>query len=114
LAHNRDHTQTWKAGVNRYSDMTNQEFKDNMKGYRKDMKDNKVQTQLRNLAHTQRDLPTKSQIDALPTHVDWRTSGVVSPVKDQGHCGSCWAFSSVAAIESHAAINSGSLKTLST
>jgi len=78
------------------------------------MKDSRIQSQLRNLAFTKRDFPTKDEIAALPDHVDWRTKGVVSPVKDQGHCGSCWAFSSVAAIESHAAINSGSLKTLST
>jgi len=50
----------------------------------------------------------------LPKHVDWRDHGVVSPVKDQGHCGSCWAFATAGTIESHAAINSGSLKTLST
>jgi len=51
---------------------------------------------------------------ALPTAVDWRETNVVSPVKDQGHCGSCWAFASTATIESHAAINSGQMKTLST
>lgn len=36
----------------------------------------------------------------LPSSLDWRTSGITTPVKDQGGCGSCWAFSTVAVMES--------------
>lgn len=41
------------------------------------------------------------------------TEGVVSAVKDQGYCGSCWAFASTAVIESHVAIQTGKLFDLS-
>lgn len=35
----------------------------------------------------------------LAAGVDWRTTGALNPVQDQGDCGSCWAFSSIAAME---------------
>jgi len=50
---------------------------------------------------------------SIPSEVDWRTKNVVTPVKDQAACGSCWSFSATGAIEGALAINNGELVSLS-
>ncbi len=49
-------------------------------------------------------LPPPPPLASIPDSVDWRSSGKVPPIKDQGQCGSCWAFSAVGAMESVQAI----------
>lgn len=48
-----------------------------------------------------------------PDSVDWREKGAVTDVKDQGGCGSCWAFAAVESVESHYQIATGKLLKLS-
>ena len=52
-------------------------------------------------------------MSALPASLDWRTKGVVTPVKDQGQCGGCWSFSAAETAESIVAIATGKLLVLS-
>eukprot|EP00658_Telonema_sp_P-2_P008588 TRINITY_DN13246_c0_g1_i3.p1 TRINITY_DN13246_c0_g1~~TRINITY_DN13246_c0_g1_i3.p1 ORF type:complete len:250 (-),score=36.27 TRINITY_DN13246_c0_g1_i3:118-867(-) len=52
-------------------------------------------------------------LDDLPESVDWRKQNVVTPVKNQGVCGSCWTFASAETLESHWAIQTGKLEELS-
>lgn len=74
------------------------------------------------LAHARRSaglgaMATKHESDvsvaSLPDSVDWRGADVVTPVKNQGHCGSCWAFAGTETLESHIALATGVLFTLS-
>jgi len=48
-----------------------------------------------------------------PTNYDWGSAGVITPVYNQGQCGSCWAFSATETIESYYAIQGGALTQLS-
>lgn len=54
-----------------------------------------------------------TDLNSLPSSIDWRDQGVVSPIRDQGQCGSCWAFSGTATVESAVAIKTGELLDLS-
>lgn len=92
----------WKEKLNHMSHLTNEEKKDFL-GLNKAFTQQNHKNYLNNYHYT----------NTIPKSVDWRQKGVVSSVKDQGHCGSCWAFASTATIESHVAINTGKLFDLS-
>ncbi|KAL6197234.1 hypothetical protein ACLB2K_032843 [Fragaria x ananassa] len=55
----------------------------------------------------------KSDADDIPASIDWRNHGAVTPVKNQGQCGCCWAFSAVAAVEGIIKLRTGQLMPLS-
>jgi cathepsin L len=84
---------SWKAGFSKFTDMTEKEFK-GFRGY-----NTRLSTRP---ADAMPPLPTGGD---YPPSLDWRkVNGVVTAVKDQGSCGSCWAFSTTESIESIVAI----------
>ncbi|GAA0138803.1 hypothetical protein Leryth_005995 [Lithospermum erythrorhizon] len=91
----------YKLTDNRFADLTNQEFRSKYFGYK------------RNADTCQPYSNTTLSKSKLPGSIDWTKNGAVNPVKDQGTCGSCWAFSAVAAIEGITEIKTGTLLSLS-
>lgn len=99
---------SWKEGINKFSAMTSPElkaFKGRSKGVAQHHKPTHRVPLPSNFA--------MKPVAELPASVDWRDAGIVSPVKDQGNCGSCWAFASTATLESHVAKETGVLFDLS-
>ncbi|KAJ7944459.1 Cysteine proteinase [Quillaja saponaria] len=105
--HNNAQNRTYKLGLNRFADLTNQEYSNMYLGTRTDAKRRVMKAK-----NTSRRYTSKAG-DELPESVDWRLQGAVNPVKDQGSCGSCWAFSTVATVEGINQIVSGELLSLS-
>lgn len=109
MAHNQNPQATWRRGVNEYSDLTAAEFRTSGRlGYDKALAREYEATKPALRSAT----PSATAVSALPKSVDWREKGVISNVKDQGHCGSCWAFGSTETLESYAALATGLLPVL--
>lgn len=104
VAHNSDETNTWKKGVNRHTAMTHEEV---LHYYKMD-----VQAE-QNCSATKEKTESVPINDDMPPSYDWRDHNGVSPVKDQGNCGSCWTFSTVGCLESAHLIKYGELQTFS-
>ncbi|XP_054453734.1 cathepsin O isoform X2 [Anoplopoma fimbria] len=89
--------QSAKYGINRFSDLSQQEFRD---------------LYLRASAD-RAPLFSGLKTEGLPDKFDWRDKAVVAPVQNQEACGSCWAFSVVGATQSVRAIGGSQLEQLS-
>jgi len=107
IAHNANLTHTWKQSLNQFSDRTAAEFR-NSHGF---LPSWASQQGLR--VERSPHVPADFQLGDLPKSVDWRTKGIVTKIKNQGMCGSCYAFSSTESIESYVALNSSVLLELS-
>lgn len=90
--------------MNHYGDLLPHEFSGLMNGYRMDLKQS---SGLRGAHYI-----TPANVE-LPKNVDWRTGGAVTPVKNQGQCGSCWSFSTTGALEGQHFRKTGKLVSLS-
>jgi len=102
--HNRGES-SWTKGINMWSDLGQAEWEETfLTGYKR-----MVPGEAPGVREEAR-LTTEQ----LPESVDWRERNAVTEVKDQGACGSCWAFAATEQIESYTAIASGQLEELST
>jgi len=101
IIHNLDNTQNFTMGINQFTDLTSQEFKDQYVGG--------LKVQLGSYGCKS----FSSSASGSPSSIDWRQKGAVTSVKDQGQCGSCWTFSASGAVEGAWEISTGKLVDLS-
>jgi cathepsin L len=95
---------TWTMGMNEFGDMTWEEFRATYVGGFKP----RVGEYIRSKNYA----PVKPNPN-IPSSLDWRAKGAVTPVKNQGQCGSCWSFSTTGSVEGAHQIATGTLVSLS-
>jgi len=91
----------YRLEMNKFGDLDAGEFANIYNGYR---------SRRRSSNTTAKFVATGAQ---LPDEVDWRTKGCVTGVKNQGQCGSCWAFSATGSLEGQHQLKTGNLVSLS-
>ncbi|CAF3202882.1 unnamed protein product [Rotaria socialis] len=91
--------------MNRFGDLSNEEFKKTMNGF-------KMSKNVDPSKYDRHMFLAPSNV-AIPDQVDWRKEGYVTSVKDQGQCGSCWAFSATGSLEGQTFAKTKTLPSLS-
>nr|XP_024002736.1 cathepsin K-like isoform X2 [Salvelinus alpinus] len=93
---------SYELGMNHLGDMTSEEIVEKLTGLQVPMNRDRSNTWI-----------PDNNVVKLPRSIDYRKKGMVTPVKNQLSCGSCWAFSSAGALEGQLAKTTGKLIDLS-
>jgi cathepsin L len=110
LSHNANPNALYRMGVNHMTDWTEEERRE-LRGVHKGLSHRQYAERMAKVARGE--LKADEHSRATPLSVDWRGKGVLTTVKDQGQCGSCWSFSAAESVESHWALATTKLHVLS-